>query len=76
MLDPKLDEIQPGWKVVGGDGREIGTVVGTSADGVRVRQEGLGSGEWTVPADAVDEVETGRVDVSMTKDELSKTGQG
>ncbi len=72
MVDPKLDEIQPGWKVVGSDGREVGTVVGTAADGVRVKTGGLG-GERLVPADAVDEVETGRVDISLTKDELEKT---
>jgi hypothetical protein len=38
---------------------------------IHVKRGGLRGGEIAVPRTAVDEVETGRVDLSMTKQELS-----
>ncbi len=74
MLDPKLDDIQPGWTVVASDGREIGTVLGTQGGVLRVKTAGLRSSEVSVPADAVEEVETGRVELGLTKGEIEKNG--
>ncbi len=72
-MESRLDDIQPGWKVVGSDGRELGTVVGTGEGLIRVKTGGLlSSRELTVPADSVEEVETGRVDLSVTRHELEQ----
>ncbi len=72
-MESRLDDIQPGWKVVGSDGKELGTVVGTGEGSIRVKTGGLlSSRELTVPADSVEEVETGRVDLSVTRHELEQ----
>ncbi len=63
------DNIQPGWQVWTSDGKELGTVVGGDQTQIRIKTGGLRSREVTVPREAVDEVETGRVELSWTKHE-------
>lgn len=63
--------IQPGWTVWASDGEELGKVVSLDPETIHVKQSGLRGGQLAVPRSAVDEVETGRVDLSMTKKELA-----
>jgi hypothetical protein len=72
MATVSLEGIQPGWRVVDRDGQEVGTVLGTVDGGIRVKKGGLLSGEVRVPAEAVDEVETGHVELAVRKNELRK----
>jgi hypothetical protein len=65
--------IQTGWSVWTSDGQELGTIIATDATSLRVKKRGLLGGEVEVPRDAVDEVETGRVELSMTKSEVEAT---
>ena len=62
--------IQPGWTVHAADGEELGTVVSIDADEIHVKKGGLLGAQYDIPRDAVDEVETGRVELSITKSEL------
>ena len=64
------DMIQTGWTVWTADGQELGTIIGTDATSMRVKKKGLLAGETQVPRGAVEEVETGRVELSMTKSEV------
>jgi hypothetical protein len=63
-----VEEIQPGWSVWDKDGNEVGTVVAATGPSLRVKRNG--GGEVDVPNSAVASVETGRVELSMTKQEL------
>ena len=65
--------IQPGWTVWASDGKELGTVVSLDPQTIVVKESRFLGGKITVPRDAVDEVETGRVELSMTKSELAKS---
>ena len=65
------EAIQPGWKVWASDGEELGTVVSADAQTIHVKKEGIFGGMLDVPRSAIGEVETGRVEISMTKKELS-----
>jgi hypothetical protein len=62
--------IQTGWSVWTVDGQELGTIIGTDPASIRVKKRGLLGGEVLVPRDKVDEVETGRVELVLTKDEV------
>jgi len=62
--------IQTGWTVWTADGQELGTIIGTDAASMRVKKKGPLGGEAQVPRGAVEEVETGRVELSMTKSEV------
>ena len=68
-MNPQIDEIQPGWTVFGSDGEELGTVIGLDASTLRVKKGGLLGREVSVPRSSVADVETGRVELSMTKKE-------
>jgi hypothetical protein len=61
--------IQSGWTVWTSDGQELGTVIGTDQEMIRVKKGGLLSKELVVPRSAVEEVETGRVELNITKSE-------
>jgi hypothetical protein len=63
-------EIQPGWSVWASDGKELGTVVSLDLQTIVVKENGLLGGKISVPRAAVDEVETGRVELSMTEADL------
>jgi|1185.fasta_scaffold911781_1 hypothetical protein len=62
--------IQAGWTVCASDGEQLGTVISVDSDTIHVKKGGLFGGQLDVPRTAVDEVETGRVELSMTKAEL------
>jgi hypothetical protein len=61
--------IQTGWSVWTADGQELGTIIATDATSLRVKKRGLLGGEVQVPRDSVEDVETGRVELSVTKSE-------
>jgi len=67
----QLDEIQPGWAVFAADGEELGNIVAVEHDVIRIKKGGLMGGEVYAPRDLVAEIETGRVELSVTKNELS-----
>lgn len=62
--------IQTGWTVWTADGQELGTIIATDPTSLRIKKRGLLGGEVRVPRDKVDEVETGRVELVLTKDEV------
>ena len=62
--------IQPGWSVYTADGEALGTVVSVEPTTIHVKKGGLMGGQMDIPRDTVDEVETGRVELSVTKSEL------
>ena len=59
--------IQTGWSVWSADGQELGTIIATDPTSMRVKKKGLLGGEVLIPRSAVAEVETGRVEVTMSK---------
>jgi hypothetical protein len=61
--------IQTGWIVWTADGQELGTVIGTDQTSIRVKRRGLLAGEVVIPRDKVEEVETGRVELTLMKSE-------
>ena len=63
--------IQPGWTVHASDGEELGTVTSVDPETIHVKKGGFMGGEMDIPRSAIDEVETGRVDLAMTKRELT-----
>jgi hypothetical protein len=62
--------IQTGWSVWTADGQELGTIIATDPATMTIKKRGLLGGEVQVPRDKVDEVETGRVELTLTKDEV------
>jgi len=62
--------IQTGWSVWTADGQELGTIIATDPTSLRVKKRGLLGGEIQVPRDSVDDVETGRVELAVTKSEI------
>ena len=62
--------IQTGWTVWTADGQELGTVIATDPTAIRVKKRGLLGGEVQVPRDKVEEVETGRVELTLTKSDV------
>jgi len=67
----QLEEIQPGWHVFDATGEELGTVIGIDQDVIRIQRRGLMGGVWQAPRDSVAEVETGRVELTVRKGDLS-----
>ena len=65
------EEIQPGWRVIDSTGEELGIVISVDHETISIQRLGLLGGVWHAPRDAVREVETGRVELSLRKDELS-----
>ena len=65
-----IDEIQPGWRVVDANGEDVGTVTQAEGSELTVKKTGFLGGEVHVPADAVAEIETGRVEINKAKSDL------
>ena len=63
-------EVQVGWTVWSSDGENLGTIVSIDPQTISVKQGGLLGGKLDIPRTAVEDVETGRVELSMTKQEL------
>jgi hypothetical protein len=73
MTNGNMEAIQSGWSVWTADGTELGTIIAVEPTGLRVKKNGLLGGEVTIPRDVVDEVETGRVEISLTKKEATSS---
>ena len=71
MTFANAEPIQPGWVVWTSDGTELGTVIATDPTSFRVKKSGLRGGEVTVPRAAIDEVETGRIELTLSTDDLA-----
>jgi hypothetical protein len=72
MTDANMEAIQSGWSVWTADGTELGIIIAVEPTELRVKKNGLLGGEVTIPRTAVDEVETGRVEISLTKKEATQ----
>ncbi len=66
-------DIQPGWSVCASDGEELGTVSRVEGSTIHIKKGGLLGGDLQAPVSAVSEVETGRVELSMSKQELESS---
>jgi len=76
-MDVQVEMIQPGWTVFAADGQELGVVVSVEHGTLTIKKRGLlGMKEFHVPSKAVTDVETGRVELSMTKQEVETTSTG
>jgi len=64
------EEIQPGWQVVDSFGEEIGKVVSATGPGMRVKL--YGNGEIDIGNEDCALIETGRVELSKSKKDLSE----
>lgn len=64
------EEIQPGWRVVDANGEELGTVISVDRESMSIQRQGLLGGVSHAPISAVQEIETGRVELSLPKEEL------
>jgi hypothetical protein len=62
--------IQPGWTVWASDGKELGTVISLDPQTIVVKESRFLGGKINVPRDAVEEVEPGRVELSMSEADL------
>ncbi|MEP7378180.1 MAG: DUF2171 domain-containing protein [Chloroflexota bacterium] len=65
------EEIQPGWRVFDASGEELGTVIGIDPDVIRIQRVGVMGGVWRAPLDSVREIETGRIELGLTKEDLT-----
>jgi Uncharacterized protein conserved in bacteria (DUF2171) len=73
--------IEPGWKVVDAEGREVGSVdevVGDSSNdifnGLSVSTSLLGKPRY-VPSELVGAITQGRVELELTKDQIGRLGE-
>jgi hypothetical protein len=69
------ESIQPGWSVWASDGEELGAIIRVEPEALIVKKGGLISREMSVPRDAVVEVETGRVELGMTRSQIESGGK-
>lgn len=68
-MNVEVELVQPGWAVFTSDGQELGTVIHVESGTIHVKTRGLMSKELSIPRSGVQDVETGRVELSMTKKE-------
>ena len=68
-MNVEIELVQPGWTVFTSEGQELGTVIRVESGTIRVKTRGLLGHEVLVPRSSVVEVETGRVELSITKKE-------
>jgi len=71
MQSIDTDMVQPGWEVWSSDGERLGKVIQIEGQTLKVKKEGILGGEISVPKSTIKEVEEGRVEVTMTKQEAS-----
>lgn len=71
MPNRETDMIQPGWEIWTSDGAKLGRIVSVDEAVLKVKKDGLLGGEVFVPKDAVSEVEQGRVEVTLTKEQAT-----
>ena len=65
------EEIQPGWRVFDANGEELGTVISVDRETISIQRKGLMGGVWHAPRASVREMETGRIELSLSKGELT-----
>jgi hypothetical protein len=65
------DEIQPGWRVIDANGEELGTVLSVDRETISIQRLGLMGGVWHAPVASVRDVETGRIELAMSKADLT-----
>ena len=65
--------IQTGWTVWTADGLELGTIIATDPNSLSVKKRGLIGGVIQVPRDSVNDVETGRVELAVTRLQIEPT---
>ena len=70
MTYVERESIQPGWSGWASDGEQLGDVIRVEPEAIIVKKGGLIPRELAVPRDAVVDVETGRVEIGMTRSEL------
>jgi hypothetical protein len=69
------ESIQPGWSVWASDGEELGAVIRVEPATIVVKKGGLISRELNVPRESVVEVETGRVEVGLTRSQIESAAK-
>ena len=75
-MEVQSELIQPGWSVYAADGKEVGTVVRLDGQTLLIKHHWLfGDKEWKVPRSAVTDVETGRVELSLSEKEVKEQQQ-
>ena len=70
-MAPFAQQIQPGWRVLDATGEELGTVISVDRESISIQRRGLLGGVLRAPHSAVREVETGRVQLTVSKAELT-----
>jgi preprotein translocase subunit YajC len=73
MQNVDREMVQPGWEVWTSDGELLGKVIQIDGQMLKVKKGGLIGGEVTVPRDSIREVEEGRVEVVLTKQEATNS---
>jgi hypothetical protein len=69
----QIELIQPGWKVYGSDGNELGIVASIDEHTLVVRKSGLlGDKNFIMPRDTVADVEEHRVELNLSKHEVDR----
>jgi hypothetical protein len=63
--------IQPGWTLISRDGEELVPAMAVDATPFASRRAAILGGELTIPPSAITDVETGRVELSLTKPEAT-----
>ena len=71
MQNVDREMVQPGWEVWTSDGELLGKVIQIDGPVLKVKKGGLIGGEVFVPRDSIREVEEGRVEVVLTKQEAT-----
>jgi hypothetical protein len=65
------NEIQPGWLVIDATGEELGTVISVDRESISIQRQGSVGGVSRAPRASVREVDTGRVELSVSKADLT-----
>jgi hypothetical protein len=69
----QIEMIQPGWKVVGNDGNDVGSVATIDEHTLVVKKRGLlGDKEVHLPRHTVGDVEEGRVELNVSKHDVER----
>lgn len=69
----RLTDLQPGWAVLGNDGRRVGTIKGVMPHYVLTAQPGFGS-DLYVPASFIANVEHETIHLNLTQHDALQMG--
>ena len=73
QVEPEL--VQPGWEVWTSDGAMLGRIIRIEGPTLTVKKEGILGGEAFVPRDSIREVEEGRVEITLSREEAMAAGR-